>query len=93
MMDVLKPSPLQIGRANDMLGVRQQQIISLLTARGGLCVEIVLQELGGNRRCGQLTLEKLVQAGLVQITGRHGRKGLPSAVVELCGPRAQRPDL
>ena len=30
-----------------MLGVRQQQIISLLTARGGLCVEIVLQEPGG----------------------------------------------
>ena len=76
-----------------MRGVRQQQIISLLAARGGLCVEILFQELGGNRQCGQLALEKLAKAGLVQITGRHGRTGLPSAVVELCGPRAQRPDL
>ena len=74
-----------------MLGIRQRQILNLLVARGDLCVEIVLQQLGGNRRCGQLTLEKLAKAGLVQITGRQGRKGLPSAVVELCGPRGQRP--
>lgn len=76
-----------------MLGTRQQQILNLLAARGGLCVEIVLQELGGNRRCGQLTLERLVKAGLVQIIGRPGRKGLPSAVVELGGPLRQRPEV
>jgi hypothetical protein len=73
-----------------MLGIRQQQILDLLAARGGLCVEIVLRELGGNRRCGQLTLERLAKTGLEQITGRPGRKGLPSAVVELCG--AARPE-
>jgi hypothetical protein len=65
-------------------GPRQRQIIDLLVARGGsLCVEIVLQELGGHRRCAQQTLEKLVAAGFVTIIGRRGRKLLPSALVVL----------
>jgi hypothetical protein len=73
-----------------MLGIRQQQILDLLAARGGLCVEIVLRELGGNRRCGQLTLER-AKAGLVQITGRPGRKGLPRAPWwSSAAPRGQR---
>ena len=42
---MLKPSlRSEPARGNGMLGIRQQQILNLLAARGDLCVEIVLQE-------------------------------------------------
>jgi hypothetical protein len=54
---VLEPSPLR--GESGMFGIRQQKILDLFAAWGGLCVGCVLQELGGNCRDGQLTLKHL----------------------------------
>ena len=57
-------------------------------------VEILFQELGGNRQCGQLALEKLAKAGLVQITGKTGGRAYQARWWSFAGraPRGQTYD-
>jgi DNA-binding IclR family transcriptional regulator len=58
-----------------MLGSRQQQIIDLLAARGGsLCVEALARlAADGNRQAVVRALLRLVDAGLIEVTGKKDR--------------------